>query len=129
MEPMPNPILLRQRLRESLKVALQSRDSAGAAAFRSALSSLDNAEAADRSLAPPPTGGVGGDVRLGVGAGEVVRRTLSAQEVLEVIRAEIRDRLTAAAEYEELGRAEQASSLKAGATALESFLEGPLEEF
>lgn len=123
MEPMPDPVRLRQRLRESLKVALNARDSIAIAAFRSAMSAIDNAEAVDQSHAPAQTGGIMGDVRLGVGAGEAARRELSTQDVLEVIRAEVRDRTDAGAEYHRLGRAEQASRLSAEATALLSFLE------
>jgi uncharacterized protein len=69
-----------------------------------------------------------GDVRLGVGAGEAARRELSTQDALEVVRAEVRERNAAAAEYERLGRAEEASMLNAEARALLSFLESALQE-
>lgn len=128
MERLPDPVRVRQHFRESLKAALNARDSIAVAAIRSALSAVDNAEAVDPSGAPAPAGGVIGDVRLGVGAGEVARRELSTQDVLEIVRAEIRDRASAAAEYERLGRVEQASRLKAEATVLQSFLETSLEE-
>jgi hypothetical protein len=91
------------------------------------MSAVDNAEAVDASRAPTPNGGMVGDVRLGIGAGEGARRELSAQDVIEIIRAEVRDRTAAAAEYERLGRAEQANRLEAEAKALESFLETALE--
>ena len=128
MEQSPSPARLRERLRESLKVALNARDGVAIAAFRSAMGAVDNAEAVDRSQAPPPTGGMIGDVRLGVGAGEVARRELSGHDVLEVIRAEIRDRTEGAAEYERLGRADNASRLKAEARVLMTFLENALKE-
>jgi uncharacterized protein YqeY len=128
VEPLPDPDHLRQRLRESLKVALNAHDRIAVAALRSAMSAVDNAEAVDRSHAPAPSGGTIGDVRLGVGAGEVARRELSTHDVIEVIRAEVMDRTTAAAEYERLGRAEQASRLRAEAAALTSFLETALRE-
>jgi hypothetical protein len=92
------------------------------------MSAIDNAEAVDRSHAPPPTGGVIGDVRLGVGAGEAGRRELSTQDVLEVVRGEVMERNAAAAEYERLGRAEEASRLNAETRALLSFLETALQE-
>jgi uncharacterized protein len=128
MDPIPGPVRLRQRLRESLKAALIEHDSIAIAALRSVMSAIDNAEAVDRSHAPPPTGGLIGDVRLGVGAGEAARRELSTQDVLEVVRAEVRERNAAAAEYERLGRAEEASRLNAEAKALLSFLETALQE-
>jgi uncharacterized protein YqeY len=92
------------------------------------MSAVDNAEAVDRSHAPPPTEGMIGATRLGVGAGEVERRSLSAQDLVEIVRAEIRERTGAAAEYESLGRAEQASRLKAEARVLQSFVETALSE-
>jgi uncharacterized protein len=125
---LPDPIRLRERLRESLKVALNARDSIAAAAIRSAMSAVDNAGALDASHAPEPTGGTIGAVRLGVGAAELPRRELSARDVIEIIRGEVSDRMAAAAEYERLGRAEEASRLKAEAKALTSFLESALEE-
>jgi uncharacterized protein YqeY len=128
MQLLPDPDQLRRRLREVLKVALNARDKIAVAALRSALSAIDNAEAVDRSHAPAPGGGTIGDVRLGVGAGEVARRNLSTQDVIEVIRAEVLDRTIAAAEYERLGRADEASRLRAEATTLLSFLETALTE-
>lgn len=125
---MPDPERLRQRLGESLKVALNARDRSAAAALRSAMSAVDNAEAVDRSHAPPPGGCMMGDVRLGVGAGEVARRKLSTHDVIGLIRAEILDRTTAAAEFERLGRGDEAARLRAEATTLVSFLETALTE-
>lgn len=58
---------------------------------------------------------------------EVARRDLSAQEVLDVVRAEIKERTAAADEYERIGRADEVSRLKAEAAALESFLEAAVE--
>jgi uncharacterized protein YqeY len=117
-------IRLRQRLGESLKVAMNARDAAAMAALRSAMSAVDNAEAVDRSYAPPPTRIVG-DVRLGVGAGEVARRELSEQDVVEIVLSEVKERAAAADEYERLGRVEQATRLRAEAAALVAFLEKP----
>ena len=119
---------MRRRLRESLKVALNARDKVAVAALRSALSAIDNAEAVDRSHAPAPSGGTIGDVRLGVGAGEVARRKLSTQDVIAVIRAEVLDRTRAAAEYERLGRSDEAGRLRAEATTLLSIFETALTE-
>ncbi|HVS48478.1 MAG TPA: hypothetical protein VHJ99_06220 [Candidatus Dormibacteraeota bacterium] len=53
---------------------------------------------------------------------------MSTQDALEVVRAEVRERNAAAAEYERLGRAEEASMLNAEARALLSFLESALLE-
>ena len=125
MERAPDTVRLRRGLRESLKVALRARDGIAVTALRSAISAIDNAEAVDRSQAPAP---IIGEVRLGVGTGGVPRRELSAQEVIDLVRAEVGDRIAAAAEYERLGRAEQASRLKAEATVLQSFLQTALKD-
>ena len=61
-----DPDRLRQRLRESLKVALYARDTIVVAALRSAISAIDNAEAVDRAHARAPIGGPIADARLGV---------------------------------------------------------------
>ena len=128
MESLSNPDRVRRRLRDSLKVAMRARGGVATLAIRSAMSAIDNAEAVDLSHAPPPKRGTVGDIRLGVGAAEAARRELSAQEVVEVIRAEVTDRLEAAVEYERPGRTDEASRLKAEANALASILEAPPEE-
>ena len=128
MEVMPEPIPLRLRLRESLKVALSARDGIAATAIRSAMAAIDNAGALDAGRTPAPTGGAMRPVHLGVGAADVPRRELSAQEVIEIVRREVHDRQAAAAQYERLGRAEKAGRLTAEAQALESILETALGE-
>lgn len=92
------------------------------------MGAIDNAEAVDVSRAPAPTPGTIGEVHLGVGSGEVGRRELSAEEVLDILRIEIRERTEAAAEYSRIGQGEHASRLKAEAAALMSFIEGALGE-
>jgi uncharacterized protein len=128
MKRMPDPVRLREGLRKSLRDALSSRDTIAVAALRSAMSALDNAEAVDQSHAPGPAVGAGWNVRLGVGAGEAARRELSAQDVIEIVHAEVKDRTAAAAEYERLGRADEATRLRAEASTLESFIETALQE-
>lgn len=125
MERVPDIVRLRRLLTESLKVAMRGRDGIAVAALRSAISAIDNAEAVDRSQAPAP---LIREVRLGVGSGEVARRELSGQEVIDAVRADIGDRIAAAAEYESLGLAEHASRLKAEAMVLQSFLETALKD-
>lgn len=111
---------LRDRLRAALRAALKTRDPSATAALRSAVSAIDNAEAVDRPHAPGP--------RLGVGAGEVARRELSANEIIDIIRDEMTDRDSAAADYERRGRTREAARLRAEAATLSSLLEGGSEE-
>ena len=54
----------------------------------------------------------------GVGATEVERRRLSQAQMEEIVRAEIADRVTAAAGYERAGQLERAERLRAEATVL-----------
>lgn len=111
----PEADRLRQRLRTSLRDALKARDAIAVAALRSAVSAIDNAEAVDQAQARGP--------RLGVGAGDVARRELSTRDVIEVVRAEATARLSAADEYDRLGKPEHATRLRAEAVVLQSLLE------
>jgi hypothetical protein len=115
MEDSPDAARLRDRLRAALKAALTERDAIATAALRSAVSAIDNAEAVDKPHNP--------GVRLGVGAGEIARRELSMREIVEVLRGEVTERVSAAAEYDRLGRAAQAARLRAEAAALSSLLD------
>lgn len=82
------------------------------------MSAIANAEAIDdkgeRVLLP----------KIGVGAGEVARRQLSTGDVVAIAQREIAERTVAAAEYDRLGRADQATALRDHAAVLRRFLEG-----
>ena len=84
---------------------------------------MDNAEAVGRPQPSESPSGTIAEAILGVGAADVARRELSVEAVVEIIRDEIGERTRAAAEYERLGRADQASGLRAEAAVLVSFLE------
>ena len=58
----------------------------------------------------------------GLAATEVARKELSGSEIEAIIRAEHDDRITAAAQYDSLGQAERAATLRAEATALTAYL-------
>ena len=115
---------LRERLRRALPAAMKAKDRPALAALRSALAAIDNAEAVDAE----PDGweiadagpaavdaaypGLAGTV-AGVGATEVERRSLSAAQMEDIVRAEIEDREIAAAALERAGQREQAERLRA----------------
>lgn len=107
---------VRQRLKVSLRDAIKARDPVAIAALRSAISALDNAEAVEGPARVRP--------HLGLGAADVARRELSQQDVVQIVRAEIDERLAAAAEYHRLGRMDDARRLGAEAGVLESHLRG-----
>lgn len=122
-------------MRAALTVALRARDSVALAALRSALSALANATAVPAPSAP----GVSGDAHFagndpapieggtyagsvsGLGAAEVARRELTAAEVTAVVRAEVDERLTAAAHYPPAA----ADRLRAEAAVLTALLDLP----
>jgi uncharacterized protein YqeY len=128
MDGISAPDRLRQRLKTSLRVALKARDATAVAALRSAIGTIDNAEAVDRSHASQPASGTIATASLGVGVGDVARRELSTQDVVQILRDEVTERTAAAAEYERLGRAGQASRLRAEAAALVPHLDDAFHE-
>jgi len=105
---------LRGQLEAGLKSALRARDGVAAGALRSTLGAIDNASAVEGPDRYRP--------RLGVGAGEAARRELSIEEMRGIVRAEVADRASAAAEYELLGRPAEADRLRAEAAVLEPFM-------
>ena len=106
---------MRQRLSVSLQVAIKDGNSSAAAALRSAMAAIENAGAIQRPESSRP--------RLGLGAGEAERRELSRDEVMEILRQEISDRVAAAADYDRHGRPGAAEHLRAEAAALSVHLE------
>ena len=115
---------LRGRLRRALPAAMKAKDRPALAALRSALGAIDNAEAVDAEpdgweIADPDAEDVdavhprfAGTV-AGVGATEVERRSLSAAQMEDIVRAEIEGREIAAAALERAGQREQAERLRA----------------
>lgn len=113
---------LRAGLRSSLTSAMKARDKPAVAALRSALGAVDNAEAVDAASTPAPTSGVIAGAVVGLGAGEVARRELSADDIVGIVEREAVERETAAEEYDELGQSEHAASVRAEAAALRRWL-------
>jgi len=84
-------------------------------ALKSALSAIANAEAV--------AGPLSYEVRLGAGVGDVARRELSDQDVTDILRVEIEERATAAAQYEHRGQSERAVKLRAEAAVLLDYVD------
>ncbi|MER6051313.1 hypothetical protein ABT168_28340 [Streptomyces sp. NPDC001793] len=103
---------------------MRARDKAAVSALRATLAALDNAEAV-------PQDGVGlraaalEQSPVGAGATEVARRELSEHRVVEIIRAEVAERLEAAAQLTSPAHADRAAGLHAEAAVLLGFLDGP----
>jgi uncharacterized protein YqeY len=118
----------RARLRQSLLAARKVRDATRVSVLRCALSAIDNAEAPEAAAAPVgpvvDEGTIAGAVR-GLGAGEAARRDLSAQEVRDVVVAELTERTAAADTFDALGEPDRAASLRAEVAVLAELLAQP----
>jgi uncharacterized protein len=110
---------VRDRLRQALRDAMRERDRVAVAVLRSTLAAIDNAEAVD---AGAPTAGQ--SVRIGLGAAEVERRSLTTAQMETIVRAEVADRQGAARDYERAGRREHAERLRAEAELLAQVVHG-----
>jgi uncharacterized protein len=115
---------LRPRMRDALRAGMKSRDRVTVGALRSALAAIDNAEAV-QTAAPDGRSSAIEHSPVGVGAAEVERRALTEADVMEIVRAEVADRETAASEYETAGRHDRAELLRAEAQVLLSHLAIP----
>ena len=114
-------ISLRDRLRAALPPAMKARDKTAVAALRSALAALDNAETVetdDRAT----KGQAIEQVALGAGTTELGRRVLTEPEMTALIRHEVAERESAAADYESAGRGDRATQLRAEADVLAAHL-------
>jgi uncharacterized protein len=112
----------RARLRSELLTARKDRNATRVSALRSALSAIDNAETPDDVHLDAPAGGPIANAVVGLGAAEVPRRELSEEQIHELVRAEIDDRLTAARQYAATGHAQRAAALRAEAEVLTDVL-------
>lgn len=107
-------------LRAALRDAQRARDPHSVAVLRETIAAIDNAEAADIKLAPTGQSGAIAGAVSGLGAGEILRRELSPQEVAALIERELGERREAAATYVSLGRGDEADALRRQADVLEA---------
>jgi uncharacterized protein len=98
-------------LRAKLRTALVAKDKPALAVLRETLAAIENAEAPPGSRSPAREDGVFAGSVGGLGAGEVARLVLTSDAVVAVIEREIRERKEAAAEYQRLGREDDARVL------------------
>jgi len=98
---------------------MKARDPIAIDALRSVLAALDNAEAADLTVTPrPDSASIAGAV-AGLGAGEVSRRVVSDEDICSILERAIAERQSAALEYDELRRSDEAQRLRAEVAILE----------
>jgi hypothetical protein len=96
--------VLRARLSSDLRTAMKARDKTVIETLRCLLAVLDNAGAPDQTSAPVAVFGRSADVP---------RRSLTRNELLELLSAEVTSRGAAVVEYERLGRHQDAARLRA----------------
>lgn len=115
---------VRAAMRRDLVVALKSRATDTAAALRTAIAAVDNAEAVDTTnrAAGTEDGPVAG-ATAGLGSSEVARRTLSVADARNVVAAVISEYVDEAERYESLTRGEAAAVLRQQAEVLRRYLE------
>jgi uncharacterized protein len=101
---------------------MKGRDSMAIAALRTTLGAIDNAEAVDIPERPIPTGGPIAGAVVGHGAGEAPRRELSEGQIRALVQGEVADRESAAADYERLGRHDEANRLRTESAVLIALL-------
>lgn len=114
---------LTERLRAALTEAMSSRDVSAAAAIRSALGAIGNAEAvaAPAQAARTSSQYVAGAVS-GLGRAEATRKHLSQLEISGILAAEIAEREAAAVQFDTLGHAGEAERLRREALVLAEIL-------
>ena len=98
---------LTARLRTALRTAMLDKDRDAVAALRSALAAIENAAAVD-------TTGPGlaiEEAPVGVGVNDVARQVLAPADLVAIVNAEIHEHETGAAQYDDLGRTDEAASL------------------
>ena len=97
---------LKDRLRADLKNAMQAKASDEVRVLRTLIAAIDNAEAVPREL--------DSNLPLAFGdpAGEVARRELDAGALDALLGAEAHSRVSAAGEYEQHGRSDEAARLR-----------------
>ncbi|WP_328397602.1 GatB/YqeY domain-containing protein [Nocardia sp. NBC_00416] len=110
---------VRDRLRAALTTAMKARDRQTTALLRATLAAVDNAEAV--GIGAQRAGAVEA-ASIGPGSAEVPRRELGEAEIIEIVRSEIADRLSAAGAYEAAGRSDRAGTLHAEAAILATFV-------
>jgi uncharacterized protein YqeY len=116
---------VRALIRRDLGEAIRARDAVTAAALRSVLAALANAEAIDPVEAGQAIAGghptVAGS-RLGAGAADAPRRELTAADMEAIVQGEIAERVEAAAVYRRRGHHDRAARLEEEAAVLRRYL-------
>lgn len=113
---------MRTVARRDLTAALKTRDHTTVSALRSLLAAIDNAEALSTAQMETNASGHVAGAAGGLGASEVERHHLTEADLRAILDREISQRLTAAAECEQVGRRDQAEHFRSEADVLSRYL-------
>lgn len=114
---------LRATLRRDLTAAMKARQPDEVAALRTAIAAIDNAEAVTGpTAAPAATSAHIAGAREGLGAAEAARRQLTADELRELLRAQLAEYTREADRYVAHGQAASAERLRHQASLLSRYL-------
>lgn len=117
---------LRALLRTGLVAAMKARRPEAVSALRTAIAAIENAEAVDAPAGPADPAAAGSEhvagARLGVGSTEAPRRVLSAEDLRDLLRAQVAERRTEAERCAAHGRHDAAGRLRAEADVLTAYL-------
>jgi uncharacterized protein YqeY len=102
---------------------MNAQDRCAVVALRCALAAIDNAEAVDLSHAPRAQGGPIAHAVSGVRSGDVSRHQLSQADMIEIVHAEVVERIDAAAVYDQLGQSAAAAQLREEAATLANLID------
>jgi uncharacterized protein YqeY len=106
---------LRVRLRRDLTAAVKARRREEVGTIRTLIAAIDNAEAAGIRFPTRPTSSGSEDIAgsvSGIGSGDAPRRELDAEDLGEILDAEIADRREHEAQYESVGRPDAAARMR-----------------
>lgn len=114
---------LRAALRHRLAAALKARDPDALAALRTAIASIDNAQA----IPLPGTGPPASSARIagagsGAGSTEAARRQLGGGELRDILLGQIAEYTSEADRYDALGQADAAERLRRRARVLTAYV-------
>ena len=114
---------LRATLRRDLTAAMKARHPDEVAALRTAIAAIDNAEAVTApAAAPAATSAHIAGARAGLGAAEAARRQLTADELRDILRAQLAEYTREADRYAGHGQAAAAERLRNQASLLSRYL-------
>lgn len=117
----PASASMRRRMRDALVAAMKERDRVAITVLRSTLAAIDNAEAADATAVESGSSAIESSP-IGIGVADVERRTLSDEDIAQIVRSEVAEREAAALDYDRAGRPERAEALRAEARVLSTHL-------